>query len=191
MAANKAGSLYLVDIKHVPTEVRARWRQQLPNNEKNAKVVSCKVLGLIEGTRSYQCEVVGVPFKFILSSKALATVQTSGPRPAVNNEEETSSDEKSCSGEDESGVLDGEDGSGEDADDFAETGFAHLTALDWRKVNSFEDQCLRFYPNVDKDKKGSLKQNMAINPVDLFLASPWMWSSVGSNFGSTMQKQRA
>jgi hypothetical protein len=126
MAANKAGSLYLVDIKHVPTQVRARWRQQLPNNE---KVVSCKVLGFIEGTRSYQCEVVGVPFKFILSSKALATVQTSGPRPAVNNEEETSSDEKSCSGEDESGVLDGEDGSGEDADDFAETGFAHLTAF--------------------------------------------------------------
>jgi hypothetical protein len=56
MAASKTGSLFFVDIKYVPTEVRDRWRQQLPNNQKDAKVVSRKVLGLIKGTRPYECE---------------------------------------------------------------------------------------------------------------------------------------
>jgi hypothetical protein len=121
-----------VDIKYVPTEVRDRWRQQLPNNQKNAKVVSCKVLGLIKGTRSYECEVEGVHLK--LSSKALATARTSGLRRIVNIAKQTCSDEESNFIEDETDVPDGNDGSGEVADDWhgefwsTDTGAARSTA---------------------------------------------------------------
>jgi hypothetical protein len=116
--SQQTGSLFFIDIKYVPTEVRDRWRQQLQNNQKNASFVSCTVLGLIKGTRLYECEFEGVPLKFKLSSKALATVRTSGLRRTVNIAKQTCSDEESSVIEDEADIPDGNDGSGEVADDW-------------------------------------------------------------------------
>jgi hypothetical protein len=84
---SKAGKVYLIDIKHISADVTRRWRNTLPNGQKSSKSVKCKAVCLIAGTRSYDCEVVGVEGRFKLSSKCLAQADSSGSRAEALNDE--------------------------------------------------------------------------------------------------------
>jgi hypothetical protein len=66
--------VYLVAIKYLEAPVVQRRRKILENTETNSRVAKVKALGLLPGSRSYKCEVQGVPGTFKLSSKALAYV---------------------------------------------------------------------------------------------------------------------
>jgi hypothetical protein len=84
---SKAGKVYLVDIKHIPADVTQRWRNTLPDGQKSSKVVKCKAVCLVAGTRSYDCEVGGVEGRFNLSSKCLVQADSSGSRAEALNDE--------------------------------------------------------------------------------------------------------
>jgi hypothetical protein len=61
MTASKARAVYLVDIKYLEEAVVQRWRNTLEDTEPNSRLAKVKALGLLPGSRSYKCEVVGVP----------------------------------------------------------------------------------------------------------------------------------
>jgi hypothetical protein len=102
MPASKAGAVYLVDIKYLKEAVVQRWRDTLEDTETNSRLVKFKALGLLPGSRSYKCEVVGVPGTVKLSSKALAHVYTYRSRTLVPVNVETSDGSSGSVGESKS-----------------------------------------------------------------------------------------
>jgi hypothetical protein len=75
MRARPVGAVYLVDCKCFSAAVLRKYRVPLQNNEKIYKVVKVKVLGLVPGSRSYECVLVGIADKVKLSSKSLGRLQ--------------------------------------------------------------------------------------------------------------------
>jgi hypothetical protein len=59
MGAKKPGAHYLVELKHFGAEVIRKWRTTEAIDQEKLKVMKVKVLGLVPGTRTYDCELVG------------------------------------------------------------------------------------------------------------------------------------
>jgi hypothetical protein len=168
MAGSKAGNVYLVDTKHLEESVIRRWRDSIADTEKKSRLAKVKVLGLIPGSKSYKCEVLGVPGTVKLSSRCMTTIHAGGSRTqapmSTNNLSETSSDAATCTSE----SSDGEDSACPRPVDTVHTDYSQLTAGDWQKVDKFADQCARLHPNIDKHEKGRLRRDVTTNPCDLF-----------------------
>jgi hypothetical protein len=169
MAASKAGKVYLVDIKNLEAPVIHRWHETLEDIEKNSRVARVKVLGLLPGSRSYKCEVLGVRGTVKLSSKALAHVHACGSRTREPVNTDTLCESSGSVGDSDSepsGDYSSSDGEPVAAEP---SHYSQLTASDWQKVDSFADQCARLHPNIDKNEKGSLRRGVPKTPCDLFL----------------------
>jgi hypothetical protein len=128
-----------------------------------------KALGLLSGSRSYKCEVVGVRGTVKLSSKALAHVYAFGLRAPEPVNSETSDEISGSVGESDSessGDCSSSDGEPVDA---VQSHFSQLIASEWQKVDTFAGQCTRFHPNIDKNTKQRLRRDAPKTPCDLFL----------------------
>jgi ribosomal protein L10 len=55
MPTTHVRAVYLVDSKNFKPAVLKTYRETLPDNGNNYKIVKVKVLGLVPGSRSYQC----------------------------------------------------------------------------------------------------------------------------------------
>jgi hypothetical protein len=165
--------VYLVDSKNFKPAVLKAYRETLPNNEKNTRVVKIKVLGLVPGSRSYECQVLGLPDKVKLSSKSLSILHSSGSHQQAPQRSETSSEEYVGSGgseEDDSGADSAADAGPVDAPVDASTNFASTVASDWLPVADFEDQVTTRFPTFDIGESARLRGNVPKTPCDLFLA---------------------
>jgi hypothetical protein len=67
MPTEQVGAVYLVDSRNLQPAVLNRYRNTLPNNEKKLKMFEMKVLGLVPGSRSYECQMQGIAHKVKLS----------------------------------------------------------------------------------------------------------------------------
>jgi hypothetical protein len=169
MAASKAGAVYLVDIKYLEEAVVQRWRDTLKDTERNSRLVKVKALGLLPGSRSCKCEVVGVRGTVKHPSTALAHVYTCGLRAPAPVDSETSDETNGSVGESDSessGDCSSLDGEPVDA---VQSHFSQLTASEWQSVDTFADQCTRFHPNIEKNAKGRLRRDVPKTPCNLFL----------------------
>jgi hypothetical protein len=169
MTASKAGAVYLVDIKYLEEAVVQRWRDTLEDTKTNSRLAKVKALGLLPGSRSYKCEVVGVPGTVKLSSKALAHVHTCRSRTLEPVNAEISDGSSGSVGESKSesssdcGSSDGEPVNA------VQSHYSQLTASEWQTVDTFADQCTRFHPNIDENTRGMLRRDVPKTPCDLFL----------------------
>jgi hypothetical protein len=80
MPTKQVGASSLVDRKNFKPAVLKKYREALLNHEANSNFVQVKVLGLMPGSRSYACQVLGLPDKVKLSSKSLSVLHSSGPQ---------------------------------------------------------------------------------------------------------------
>jgi hypothetical protein len=60
MSTKQPGSIYFVGAKFFSPALLKNYRATLPDTDKWCKVVKVKVLGHIAGSRSYECQVVGI-----------------------------------------------------------------------------------------------------------------------------------
>jgi hypothetical protein len=118
----------------------------------------------VPGSRSYECEVIGVAGTVKLSSKSLAQLHSPRSHIQAPDNSETSLNSN--------GSAEGSESDAPDVEDCytRRTGYAELTAHDWEKVHSFRDECIQSFPNFDIDCKGRMRTAVAKTPVDLFLA---------------------
>jgi hypothetical protein len=168
MPSKQVGAVYLVDSKYVDLALLRKYRETLPKNDRTCRVVKLKVLCLLPGTRSYECQVVGVPDKVKLSGKSLGQVHAIGSRPQGPRNRDISSDDDGVSGEPEGSVSSDEDVPEPDAPACLQ-GYDHVCASDWRTVTEFEDQITSHYPNFDIDLAGRMRNFVQKTPCDLFL----------------------
>jgi hypothetical protein len=76
----KVGAVYLVDSKNFAPAVLKRYRDIVSDSEKKSEVVKLKVLSHVAGSRSYECQVLGLRDKVKLSGKSLSHLDPSGSR---------------------------------------------------------------------------------------------------------------
>jgi hypothetical protein len=137
--------------------------------EKNSRLVKFKALELLPGSRSYKCEVVGVPGTVKLSSKALAHVYDYRSRTLVPVNIDTSDGSSGSVGESKSepssdcGSSDGE------PVDAVQSHFSQLTASEWQSVDTFADQCTRAHRILDKESRRMLRRDVPKPPCDMYL----------------------
>jgi hypothetical protein len=181
MTTKDVGSVYRVECKHFATDVLNKWRSTLPENQKRSKVVLVKLLGLIPGTRSYECEVVGASCTVKLSSKSLADKDASSsrqqaPQQSSDVDRDDSAGGEDSSGSDEEGRVDEDDQAAVDAQ-AAHEEIAGICAADWQRVAAFDDQRTKMHPNYDVHLQGRLRVPVPMTPCDLLLAFfPPKWS---------------
>jgi hypothetical protein len=132
-----------------------------------------KLLRLLPGTRTYECEVVGATCTVKLSSKSLADLDASGSGPRNRHHSNSIEDDDGSVGDEEGSGLDA-GGSVEEHDeeaaDTARDDIAGVTAADWRPLAAFDDQLTQRHPAFDFDNPGRLRSNVPTTPCDLFLA---------------------
>jgi hypothetical protein len=119
MPTKHLGAVYLVDTACFSISVQKKFRETLPSNKKKFKTLDFKVSGLLPGTRSYECKVVGTGATVRLSSKSLSHVHSSGSR--------TESPEQSQNTSDDSSGADGVEESESSAEDAAEADVVDAT----------------------------------------------------------------
>jgi hypothetical protein len=169
MPTKQVGAVYLVDSKNLQPAVLHRYRNTLPSNEKKSKLVKVKVLCLVPGSRSYDCQVQGIADKVKLSSTSLGQLHASGSIQGAPIQSETSSEisHGSEAGEDEDSSA---GSSAEAAPAIEDTDIAGIVASDWKQVAAFTDQIPLRYPTFDSSARGMLRVNVPKTPCDLFLA---------------------
>jgi hypothetical protein len=111
MPAKQVGAVYLVDCKCFNAAVLRKYRDTLQNNEKKSKVVKVKVLGLLPGSRSYECVVVGTADKVKLLSKSLGQLHAARAHEAPPQHICYSSDDNLGPGEGEGSESSNQDAS--------------------------------------------------------------------------------
>jgi hypothetical protein len=109
MPSKQVGAVYPVESKYVDLALLRKYHETLPKNERTCRVVKVKVLRLLPGTRSYECQVVGVPDKDKLSGKSSGQVHAIRSRPQAPRNRDTSSDDDGVSGKPEGSVSSDED----------------------------------------------------------------------------------
>jgi hypothetical protein len=82
MTTIQPGSIYFVDAKFFSPALLKNYRATLPDTKICCKV---KVLGLIAGSRSYECQVVGIADTGRLSSKSLVNVDATASHQGPNS----------------------------------------------------------------------------------------------------------
>jgi len=98
-----------VDCKCFDAAVLRKYRDTLPNNKTESKVVKVKVLGLVPGSRSYDSKVVGVADKVKVSSKSLGQLYAVRSREAPTQRSNDGSDDDWGPGEGEGSESSDED----------------------------------------------------------------------------------
>jgi hypothetical protein len=101
-----------VDSKYIKPAPLEKYLDTLSSSERKSKLVKVKVLGLIAGRKSYECQVIGIADKVTLSSKSLVTLQRSGSRQNEAQHRQNPSDDNSNASEVQSEDSDDEEGSG-------------------------------------------------------------------------------
>jgi hypothetical protein len=92
MPSKQVGAVYLVDSKNFAPAVLKRYRDIVSDSEKKSEVVKFEVLSHVAGSRSYECQVLGVPDKVKLSGKSLSHLDSSGSRQQATQHAQTSSE---------------------------------------------------------------------------------------------------
>jgi hypothetical protein len=69
MTAKQRGSIYLVDANFFSPALLLNYRATLSASGRRRKVGKVKVLGLVAGSRSYECQVVDIADKVRLSTR--------------------------------------------------------------------------------------------------------------------------
>jgi hypothetical protein len=101
MPTKRVGSVYLVECKHFAPDVLRKWRDTLADTQKRSKVVRVKLLRILPGTRTYECEVVGATCTVKLSSKSLADLDASGSGPRTRHHSNSTEDDDGSVGDEE------------------------------------------------------------------------------------------
>jgi hypothetical protein len=169
MPTKQVGASYLVDRKNFKPAVLKKYREALPNHATNSNLVQVKVLGLVSGSRSYECQVLGLPDKVKLSSRNLSVLHSSGPQQNAPQPSEDVSEEYVGSGESE----DGDSGADSAADAWpvdSPTDFTEVLASDWLPIAGFENQVTAMHPTFDADEPARFRRRVRKTPCDLFLA---------------------
>jgi hypothetical protein len=170
MGTKQIGGVYLVDSEWIEPASRRKYFDTLPNNNRSSKVVKVKVLGLLAGRRSYECQVVGIADRVTLSSKRLVNLYQSGSRQNMAQSHQDPYEDDANASEAEEEDSDDEEGSVDDAVDRPVDDITGVTSQDWESVTHFEDQMTARYPNFDIHNSGRLRVNISRTPGDLFLA---------------------
>jgi hypothetical protein len=168
MTTKQLGSIYVVDAKFFNPALLKNYRATLPDTERRCKVVKVKVLGLIAGSRSYECQVVGIADKLRLSSKSLVVVDATASHQGSNSTTKVNY-ESGSAGDTEESESDEDEVAEDDAVDAATDEVSLVEAKDWRSVADFEDPLISQHPNFDIDCPGRLRVRVAMTPCDLFL----------------------
>jgi hypothetical protein len=128
-----------------------------------------KVLVLVPGSRSYECQVQGIADQAKLSSKSLGQLHASGSIQGAPIQSETSFEisHGSEAGEYE---VSSAGTSAEAAPAIEDTDIAGIVASDWKHVATFTDQIPFRYPTFDSYAQGMLRVNVPKTPCDFFLA---------------------
>jgi hypothetical protein len=166
MPAKTLHAVYLVESKFFEAAVLNSYRATLPTSGKKVKFVKVKVLGLVRGTRSYECEVLGTRAKVTLSSNCLAELYASGscqPTPQTSKISSESCDVPTSSDDEE---LEREDTP--DAD--VPSDHSCVTASDWCPVAYFDDHLASRHPLVDTQVPGRFRRIPKMAICALFLA---------------------
>jgi hypothetical protein len=170
MGTKQVGGVYLVDSEWIKPASRRKYFDTLPNNNRSSKVVKVKVLGLLAGRRSYECQVVGIADRVTLSSKRLVNLYQSGSRQNMAQSHQDPYEDDTNASEAEEEDSDDEEGSVDDAVDRPVDDITGVTSQDWESVTHFEDQMTARYANFDIHNSGRLRVNISRTPGDLFLA---------------------
>jgi hypothetical protein len=104
-----------------------------------------KVLGLVPGKRSYECEVLVTRENVSLSSKGLAELYASGSCQPSQEHSDTSSESCDESAGCDDKVQQHEDTPGADVLNC----HSRVPASDWRTVAHFDDQLADRHPAID------------------------------------------
>jgi hypothetical protein len=170
MPMKKPGAVYLVDTRHIAEDALKAWRDKLPDHEKKSKMVRVKILCLVTGKKSYECEVLATGARVVIASRTLSSLEAGGSRDrAPESSEEINIDIQSDSGLDATSSDDQESLS-DDAVDATLEKLSDVTAQDWVRVQSFADQLIEKHPNFDIDAAGYLRAHVAAAPCDMFLS---------------------
>jgi hypothetical protein len=162
--------VYLIDIACFSIAVLKKYRDTLPINKRKVKMLEVKVSGLLPGTRSYECKVVGTGDTVRLTSKSLTPVYASGSRTETPEQsQDTSDDSSGADGVDES-ASSAEDAAEADVVDATPAGFSLVGAADWRPVLDFDDLVTQRHPGLDVHDPDRMRSSVAKTPCDLFLA---------------------
>jgi hypothetical protein len=170
MPTKHVGAVYLVDIARFSIAVQKKYRDTLPRNKRKVKKLEVKASGLLPGTRSHECKVVGTGDTVRLSSKSLSHVHASGSRTETPEQSQDTSDDSSGVGGVEESESSAEDAAGADTVDATPAGFSLLGAADWRPVPDFDNPVTQKHPSFDVDNPGGMRSSLAKTPCDLFLA---------------------
>jgi hypothetical protein len=129
-----------------------------------------KVSGLLPGTRSYKCKVVGTGDTVRLSSKSLSHVHASGSRTETPQQSHEACDGSFGVAGVEESESSADDAAEADTVDATPAGFSLVGAADWRPVPDFDDPVTQRHPRFDVGNSGSMRSSVAKTPCDLFLA---------------------
>jgi hypothetical protein len=166
MPTKTLGAVYLVESKFFSAAVLRNYRANHPSSETKSRLVKVKVLGLVPGKRSYECEVLGTRENVSLSSKSLAELYASGSCQPSQEHSDTSSE---CR-DDSAGSVDEIQQREDTPDADVHNCHSRVTASDWRTVAHFDDQLADRHPAIDIISSGRLRSNVGMTPCALFLA---------------------
>jgi hypothetical protein len=141
MTTKQPCSIYFVDAKFFSPALLKNYLATLPNTEDIVKV-----LGLLAGTRSYECQVVGIADRVRLSSTSLVNVDATASHQGPNSTT-TVNYHSGSAGDSEESESDEDEVVEDDAVDAA----AHVTivkAKHCRSVADFEDPLPHSTQNV-------------------------------------------
>jgi hypothetical protein len=74
MVNKQVSGVYLEDSEWIQPASRRKCSDNLPTGYRSSKVIKVKVLGLLAGSKSYECQVVGIADTVKLSSKRLVNL---------------------------------------------------------------------------------------------------------------------
>jgi hypothetical protein len=148
--------------------------------------VRIRVGSLIRGTRSYECEVVGVGDKLELSSKSLDKKDFSRSGHVAHIDSKSESEGDNMSSED----VQWEYSLDEDDVDAARDDHTDVTAQDWRPVDAFDDLLMQRHLNmaIYMLKEGCEGMLAEVCATYFWLASPCTSSKLASTTGAITQK---
>jgi hypothetical protein len=188
MPTKQVRAVYLAASKNLQPAVLNRYRKTLKNNKEKSKIAKVKVLGLVPGSRSYECHVQGIANKVKLSSKSLGQLHASGSIQGATIQSETSF-EVSHGSEAEEDEDSSAGTSAEAAPAIEDTDIAGIVASDWKHVVVFTDQVPVCDPTFDSYTREMLRVNVSKTRATCSLLSfrSLLWSPASIPGASTQQ----
>jgi hypothetical protein len=170
MTTEQLGSFYLVDAQFFSPAVLRNYRSTLRDTDRSFEVVKVKVLRLIPGSRSYDCQVVCVAATAKLSSKSLVHNDAPGSRQDQPNNRNKSHRFSENADDTEESESDEDEVAEDVAVDPAVDEVSLVGVNDWRSVTDFEDPLTSQHPKFDTDYRGRPQPRIAMTTCDVFFA---------------------